>query len=199
MINMRTSYSKSGFLILKLSLLLIDELKSDVSAFQRRLLRVGCLPVIPPYPSLAPRTPSVKSTTLLNLLFWSQLVGVTALLLPAVGSSRWQTGVAFSADHLITVVFAGKGFEGGFDNAAAETEDEMQCGFLGRQIYVSISGKFSFTFLQPCSRVKEEIVVRGAPSGYCSLIVCGHLRVAFRQKSSAAGRVGCLPYFEFWT
>jgi len=52
---------------------------------------------------------------------------VTALLLSAVGGSRWQTGVALSADHLIAVVLGGQGLERRLDDTTSESENEMQC------------------------------------------------------------------------
>ena len=55
---------------------------------------------------------------------------MTTLLLAAVGGSGRQTGVALPADHLVAVVFGGKGLEGGFDDAASETEDQVEGGFL---------------------------------------------------------------------
>lgn len=67
---------------------------------------------------------------LLDLLLWSELVGVTALLLTAVGGSRGKTGVALSADHLVAVVFGGEGLEGGFDDTASETENQVESRFL---------------------------------------------------------------------
>jgi hypothetical protein len=67
---------------------------------------------------------------LLDLLLWSELVGVTALLLTAVGGSRGKAGVALSADHLFAVVFGGEGLEGGFDDTASETENQVESRFL---------------------------------------------------------------------
>ena len=55
---------------------------------------------------------------------------MSALLLAAVGRSRGQTGVALSADHLLAVVLGGEGLEGGFDDTATQTEDEMEGRFL---------------------------------------------------------------------
>ena len=55
---------------------------------------------------------------------------MSALLLSAVGRTRRQTSVALSTDHLVAVVFAGQSFERGFDDAAAQTEHEMERGFL---------------------------------------------------------------------
>jgi hypothetical protein len=62
----------------------------------------------------------------LDLLLRAELVGVTALLLAAVGGTGRQTGVAFPADHLLAVVLGGQGLEGGFDDAATQTEDEVE-------------------------------------------------------------------------
>ena len=67
---------------------------------------------------------------LLYLLLGSELVGVTTLLLAAVGGSGGQTSVALSADHLLAVVLGGKGLERGFDDTTSETEDQMEGRFL---------------------------------------------------------------------
>lgn len=52
------------------------------------------------------------------------------LLLAAVGCSGRETCVAFPANHLFAVVFRGQSLEGGFNDTAAETEDEVEGGFL---------------------------------------------------------------------
>src|SRR5271154_5270169 len=65
------------------------------------------------HPDLPDHTPAKP---LLYLLLWPQLIGVSALLLPAVRRSRWQSCVALSADHLLAVVLAGKGFQRGLDD-----------------------------------------------------------------------------------
>jgi hypothetical protein len=62
----------------------------------------------------------------LYLLLGSELVGVTALLLSAVGSTGRETGVALSADHLLAVVLGGQGLERRFDDTTTETEDQVQ-------------------------------------------------------------------------
>ena len=51
---------------------------------------------------------------------------MTALLLSAVGGSRWQAGVALSADHLLAVVLGGKGFEGRLDDSTSKSEDKVE-------------------------------------------------------------------------
>lgn len=40
--------------------------------------------------------------------------------------ARRGGGRTFPADHLVTVVLAGQSLEGGFDDTAAETEDEVE-------------------------------------------------------------------------
>jgi hypothetical protein len=67
---------------------------------------------------------------LLYLLLWSQLVGVSTLLLATVGGSGWETRVTLSADHLLAVVFGGKSLERGFDDTTSETEDQVEGRFL---------------------------------------------------------------------
>jgi hypothetical protein len=62
----------------------------------------------------------------LQLLLGPQLVGVAALLLPAVGGTRRQAGVALAADHLLAVVLGGQGLEGGLDDTTAQAEDEVE-------------------------------------------------------------------------
>lgn len=53
---------------------------------------------------------------LFQLLLWSQLVSVTALSLSAVGGSRRQSGVALTADGLLTVVLGSQGFQRWFNH-----------------------------------------------------------------------------------
>jgi len=52
-----------------------------------------------------------RTYLLLQLLLRAELVGVSALLLAAVGCSWWEACVALSADHLVAVVLGGKGLE----------------------------------------------------------------------------------------
>lgn len=55
---------------------------------------------------------------------------MAALLLPAVGGSGRETSVALSADHLLAVVLGCQGLERGFDDATAETENQVKSRFL---------------------------------------------------------------------
>ena len=47
----------------------------------------------------------------LELLLCSEITVVTALSLSAVGGLGWESGVAFSADHLIALVLSGESSE----------------------------------------------------------------------------------------
>ena len=71
-----------------------------------------------------------KANSLLQLLLGSELGRVTALALTAVGGTRRETGVAFAADLLVTVVLAGKNLERGLDDTTTETEDKVKGGLL---------------------------------------------------------------------
>jgi len=51
---------------------------------------------------------------------------VTTLLLAAVSGSRWETGVALSADHLFAVVLGGQSLERWLDDTTSETEDQVK-------------------------------------------------------------------------
>lgn len=66
------------------------------------------------------------SNRLFQLLLGAELVGVSALLLAAVGRSGRETGVALSADHLVAVVLGGEGLERWLDDTTTETEDQVE-------------------------------------------------------------------------
>ena len=55
---------------------------------------------------------------------------MTALLLAAVHGTGRETCVALSADHLLTVVLAGEGLEGGLNDTTAEAEHKVEGGLL---------------------------------------------------------------------
>lgn len=67
---------------------------------------------------------------LFELLLGAELVGVSALALPAVGGSGREAGVALAADHLVAVELAGQGLERGLDDTTTEAEDEVKSRFL---------------------------------------------------------------------
>merc|ERR1712241_1232201 len=51
---------------------------------------------------------ATKSPSLLQFLLHPQMVGMSALLLPTVGSTRMKTSVTFTTDHLVAVVLLGQ-------------------------------------------------------------------------------------------
>ena len=57
--------------------------------------------------------------------------------------------VTFPANHLVAVVFGRQGLEGGLDDAAAETEDEVEGGFLHFDEQGSSSVSICFQSLDP--------------------------------------------------
>ena len=78
---------------------------------------------VPPQPHPHPHS---KASRLLQLLLWAELVGVTALLLTAVGGPGRETGVALSADHLLAVVLGGEGLERWLNDTTTQTEDQVE-------------------------------------------------------------------------
>merc|ERR1712000_487259 len=67
---------------------------------------------------------------LFGLLLGSELVGVTALALTAVGGTRGETSVALAADHLVAVELGGESLKRGLDDTTTETEDQVEGGLL---------------------------------------------------------------------
>ncbi|KAH3664114.1 hypothetical protein OGAPHI_004828 [Ogataea philodendri] len=67
---------------------------------------------------------------LFKLLLWSQLVGVTALSLSAVGGSWWESSVTLSANGLLTVVFGSQSLEGWLNDTTSQSKHQVQCGLL---------------------------------------------------------------------
>ena len=59
---------------------------------------------------------------LLQLLLGAQLRAVTTLALTAVRRTRRQTGVALTADLLLTVVLAGQHLERGLNDTTTQAE-----------------------------------------------------------------------------
>ena len=68
----------------------------------------------------------MRNLSRLQLLLGSELIGVTALLLSAVGGSRRKSSVALTADHLLTVVLSGQDLQGRLDGTTAQTENQVE-------------------------------------------------------------------------
>jgi len=81
---------------------------------------------------------------------------VSALLLSAVGGTRGETGVALAADHLLAVVFGGKGFERWLDQTTTETEDQVESRFL-----LDVVVRESAAVFELLSGEDQSLLVRG--------------------------------------
>jgi len=81
---------------------------------------------------------------------------VSAFLLSAVGRTGWETGIALSADHLVTIELGGKSLERWLDNTTTETEDEMESRFL-----LDIVVRKSATVLKLLASENQALLVRG--------------------------------------
>ena len=101
-----------------------------------------------------------RASSLLQLLLGAELVGVTALLLAAVGGTGRETSlgrevrfpsslfacagalvvaktyVALAADGLVAVVLGGKGLERGLNDATTETEDQVEGRLLWWELVI---------------------------------------------------------------
>ena len=71
-----------------------------------------------------------RMESLLRSFLRSQLVGVAALPLSAVGSLGGESSVALSADLLITVVCLGKSGSVGLHGSSSQSEHQMESAFL---------------------------------------------------------------------
>lgn len=92
----------------------------------------------------------------LQLLLGSELVGVTALLLSAVGSSGRKSSVALSADHLIAVVLSREDLQRGLDGTTTQTENQMEGGLL-----LDVVVRQSSAVLKLLSSENQTLLIRG--------------------------------------
>ena len=71
------------------------------------------------------------SVVLLQLLLDTEVRGVSALLLTAVGGTGGETCVAATAHLLVTVVLTGQGLEGGLHHhSSTEAKHQVKCALL---------------------------------------------------------------------
>jgi hypothetical protein len=96
-----------------------------------------------------PKNHRMPTSRLFQLLLGTQLVGVSALSLSAVGSTRRETSlegrvplvmghhgrprktyVALAADHLLAVELAGQGLQRRLDDTTTETENKVKSRLL---------------------------------------------------------------------
>ena len=67
---------------------------------------------------------------LLQLLLGSEVVAVSALLLPAVDGPGVEPGVAHAADHLVAVVLLGQDPQGRLDDSSSQSQHQVEGGLL---------------------------------------------------------------------
>lgn len=90
-----------------------------------------------------------------QLLLWAQLVGVTTLSLSAVGSSRWQSSVTFTANRLFAVVLGSQGFQRWLNDTTSQSQDQVQGGFL-----LDVIVRQSSAILQLLTSENQSLLVR---------------------------------------
>jgi len=77
------------------------------------------------------RAKAAMADFLFKLLLWAQVARVSALLLAAVHCSRVKTSVAFSTNHLVTIVLLSEKAQRGLNgDTTAQTEHKVKRGLL---------------------------------------------------------------------
>ena len=76
-----------------------------------------------------------RGESALNLFLQSDISVVTTLSLSAVGGFQWESGVAFSANHLVAFVLSGKSSKNwlnlhGSHTSTSKSEDQMESRFF---------------------------------------------------------------------
>lgn len=66
---------------------------------------------------------------LLHLLLGADVVGVSTLLLTAVGGTGVKSSITLPTDHLFTVVLLGQALQCGFNDTSSQTENQVKGGF----------------------------------------------------------------------
>ena len=64
--------------------------------------------------------------SLLQLLLGSEVVAVATRLLPAVGCSGVESGVAHPADHLVTVVLLSQDAQRWFNDSSSQSQHQVK-------------------------------------------------------------------------
>merc|ERR1719498_1369561 len=67
---------------------------------------------------------------LLQLLLGAELIGVAALLLPAIHRTCWEPRIAATADHLVAVVLPRENCQRGLVDTSPKPEHKVQRRFL---------------------------------------------------------------------
>jgi len=66
---------------------------------------------------------SLNNRSILRFLFESELIGVTAFSLSTVGGFKWESGITFSADFLVTVEFFSDSGNGWIHDTTSKSQD----------------------------------------------------------------------------
>merc|ERR1712183_459206 len=101
---------------------------------------------------------SVRYLVLFQLFLRTELGGVPALLLAAVDSLRWESSVAFAADHLVAVVLLREQRQRGIVHAATEPQHKVQRRFLLDVVIAERS-----TVLQLLPSENQPLLIRRNP------------------------------------
>ena len=71
-----------------------------------------------------------EASCLFELLLGTKLVGTATLLLTTVGSTRRETSITLTTDHLVTVVLGSQSLKRGLNDTTTKTEDQVKGRFL---------------------------------------------------------------------
>ena len=94
--------------------------------------------------------------SLLQLLLGADVVGMTTLLLPAVGSPGMKTSVTFTADHLIAVVLLSQNPKSGLDYTTTKTENQVQSRFWNEKLCPYVISMVAFTVFYSNCRFRQR-------------------------------------------
>jgi hypothetical protein len=81
---------------------------------------------------------------------------MTTLSLTTVGSTRRETSIALTADHLLTVVLGSQSLQRGFNDTTTKTEDQVKSGFL-----LDVVVRQGTTILELLTSENQTLLVRG--------------------------------------
>jgi len=92
---------------------------------------------------------------LLQLLFGTKVVGVSAAPFAAIRSPWRKSGVALAANHLLAVVLLGQHAERGLDDAAAEAKHQVE-----RRLLLNVVVGQGATVLQLLAGENQSLLIR---------------------------------------
>ena len=86
---------------------------------------------------------------------------MTALSLSAVGGFEWESGVAFSANHLVALVLSGESGKNWLDlhgthTSTSKSKDQMECG-----LFLDVVIRESSSIFELLSSEDESLLIWG--------------------------------------